>query len=72
MQQVIFKLYTNDGREIQVRKKHSYYTVWRQSDEGQQFSKWQSAYARNQDDAFRMANYLLTRINSGEYDNGNA
>lgn len=63
-QQVFGRLYANNGNEVQIRRKHNYYTVWYQSDEGRQFSKWQSAYARNQDDAFRMANYLITRINN--------
>jgi len=64
MQQVIFKLYANDGKEIQVRKKHNYYTVWHQSDEGQQFSKVSGAYARNQEKAYAMARHTVSMINA--------
>jgi len=61
--EVIAKLYTKDNRELQIRRKHNYYTIWQQSAAGQQFSKCQSAYARNMADANYMAHHILSHIN---------
>ena len=56
--QVFATLYARNGSEIQIRRKHNYYTIWH----GQQ--QIDGASARNQSDAYHMAHFIVSQINN--------